>query len=231
MTLEIEASKANADFADALLALRLGVAANALRAQSSLGLVLMGGPDDPASRRDRTLSVVQALGLLSEALTLLPGAPTDPKSPCGRAQRWAHHGEVAEDVAAAMGLLLVKAHPLSAFIKRVRDKHASHWDKAVLTPWLKEALTGTGHTVWLTYAPDGSVVHQASLDALQFALVPQKDGQALVGEFANLMRASAEAMAIVNMYFDAAGIGFLRECGKADRATDDGRANDAEANS
>src|SRR5258708_1161610 len=114
----------------ATLALRLGIAVNAMRAVQKF-FYNFRDAEGPAGERDRLWAFLIAMGYLKEAIELLR-----PRFP-GIKELALKGGASAEIVQAAAALLSGKS-PLSPALDRLRNKLVFHWDEEPIRDYARK---------------------------------------------------------------------------------------------
>lgn len=159
-----ESITANAD--DSTLALRMGIAVNAIGAAQRFYWFVKDAPG-PAGERDRLWAFLLAIGFIHEALQIVrPNFP--------RIRDLARLGGVSEESITTAGQLLSGRLPLNRTIDRMRNKLIFHWDDDLVREYInafsKDEVTwaeGVGHT-------QGESVFTAAANALTNSVLPDE---------------------------------------------------------
>lgn len=198
---------------DVFLILRLGLAANALRAQMRFIRYSFECEDDAAKLRDLNIALVQAAAFTHEAIEIL--SVSKGRDPSKRGGKRARVQELAAAIAPQPAILteverlLDNTHDACPIIERVRNQLAFHWDRDELRFGLRELCDATSSIIWLegTGWRTHEVTHRAAVDALRAAILRGKSIDAIVPMIDTVMT----AMKAIIDYFDAAVRGYLTQ--------------------
>lgn len=194
-----------ADVDMATLALRMGIAANAIGAAQRFYWFVRDA-SGPAGERDRFWAFLIAIGFLHEAIykVLRPSFP--------RIRDLAIAGGAAEQMIEEAGQLLSGKLALNKTMSRMRNKLICHWDTDVIKEYASafsdsEVLWayGVGNT-------NGEAVFEAAANALVHSVLPEEPGTDEAGDderFGELIRNATPAMQLVVDLFNRAILGHI----------------------
>lgn len=192
----------------ATLALRLGIAVNAMRAVQKFFYNFRDTPG-PAGERDRLWAFLIAMGYLKEAIELLR-----PKFPVIK-ELALKGGGATETIDAAAALLSGKS-PLSPALDRLRNKLVFHWDEEPIREYAKKFTAD--RAVWAEGMGDtnGEMFYRAPANALTNSLLPDDSSEPDTPErnrerIAALMKEAGRATNILAEVFDRAIGGHLKQ--------------------
>jgi hypothetical protein len=225
-TIESPASSLSADRDRAVLALRLGLAVNALRASQRHFLAAIGAPG-PGAERDRLWGFLSATAFVKEAMNILSGTK---KAPPQKAivESLARKSDAPGDMVDTINRLLAGTHPMSAVVTRVRNQLAFHWDPTLIGDWVDHYDKAT--VMWLDATggtSNGDTLYRAAADSVVYSIepptpeeltFPEEKRDAAVRE--RLSRSFAElpkVTAVLIDYFERAIATCLRDAGATAR--------------
>lgn len=192
----------------ATLALRLGIAVNAMRAVQKFFYNFRDAAG-PAGERDRLWAFLIAMGYLKEAIELLR-----PRFPVVK-ELALKGGASAETVHAAAALLSGKS-PLSPALDRLCNKLVFHWDEEPIRDYARKFTAD--RAVWAegVGGTNGEMFYRAPTDALTNSLLPNHPNEQDTPErnrdrIASLMNEAGRATNLLAELFDRAIGGHLRQ--------------------
>jgi hypothetical protein len=156
---------------DAVVALRLGMAVNALHAVQHFGLLSSSLPAGPRKLANMVIGLSLQLAFLKEAVST---AADNAKL----IRRWATDGGATPEALARVRALTDGTDPLCAVIKRVRNELMFHWDRRQLAAWLRRTRPQQDTRWFEAVGPqhDYNFNHSLALDILAESLVPPVEG-------------------------------------------------------
>ena len=200
---------------DSLLAVRLGLAFNALVAQQRFALSANESAG-PAHRRDVVGALVTAAALTHETIDLI-------RSNFERTMALAALSEEApEDLLKAVRQLTGGSHAASPLLTFLRNRLGFHWDPTVVRDSLQQ-FTSHEEVIWVEGQDDttGEIIFRLSADVLMNALWPEASGHASMTQEERVKYMSdrteagltdiQNAMAIVTKFIHYVLIGFFKK--------------------
>ncbi|UVT22266.1 MAG: hypothetical protein H8K03_10400 [Nitrospira sp.] len=153
---------------DCTLALRLGIAVNALEASQRFYLFVKDA-DGPAGDRDRLWAFLVAVGFIHEAIQLL-------RSHFPRVRNLARVGGADDETLMSASQLLGGNLSVSRPISRMRNKLIFHWDDNVIRTYVTKF--SSDRVTWASGVGDtqGETVFTAAADALINSVLPDEPG-------------------------------------------------------
>jgi hypothetical protein len=221
-TIEAPASSLTADRDLTVLALRLSLAVNSLRASHRHFLAVKDAPG-PGGERDRLWAFLSATAYVKEAMNILSGTK---KAPPQKAlvESLARASGASDDLVNTIDRLLAGTHSMSAIVTRVRNKLTFHWDPEVIGLWVDrydkpnviyfDASGGTSN---------GDTLYRAAADAVVYSVLPptadelalptQERDKAILERFKQALKDLTGVMAALTDYFERAIATVLRRAG------------------
>jgi O-succinylbenzoate synthase len=148
---------------DAKLALRLGMAVNALRAQQR-ATIRMGNEPTTVGEHDRLMAFMLTLAYLHETRVLV-------QRNFSRVRTWAIDGGATPELHESIASLNSGSNSFGRSIATARNKAVFHWDEDLLDAWFAQIqVEGLDSIVWAEGA-DGSNGSMVMLASAQAALV------------------------------------------------------------
>ena len=208
---------------DAILAVRLGLAVNALNAQLSAMKRVSADPEKygAVAMRDSLLSLFSLAAYTKEALKVLTGSHDAPAER-DNVERLARDGGADESLIDQVGTLCDGCHQADAVLKKVRNKLVFHWDRVVVAESLRE-FARNEELVWLEAADKtrGANVYRLSTEVLLHAvlhapIVGSADKFNQLSSQERVQKAMdpvTEAAELILKLFEAAIAGFLSRAG------------------
>lgn len=219
--IEAPATSLTLDRDRAILALRLCLAVNALRA--SHRHYLANDAPGPGGERDRLWAFLPAAAYVKEALNILARGTT-PTPQKAEVEALARRSGATDDLVRTIDQLADGTHPLSDFVRRVRNKLTFHWDPDVLGEWIDQYDKPS--VMWFD-ARDGSsngdTLYRAASDAVSYSMVPPTEAEralpdeegtaAVAARFTETIVQLTGVMDVIANYFEMAIATHLRDAG------------------
>ncbi len=205
-----------------ILALRLGLAVNAVRASHRHFLAVAEAPG-PGGERDRLWAFLSAAAFVKEAMNILSGTRNAPAQKT-QVEQLARRSGASDELVQTIDRLLAGTHPVSEIVTRVRNKLTFHWDPAAIGEWIDRY--DEPHAMWFDASggtSNGETLYRAAADSAAYSILLPTDAElalplderrrVIAERFKDALRELTGVMTTIQDYFERAIATFLRDAG------------------